>query len=277
MHATPLRGKLAIMATNAVLPGPTSKRVSENIERLRKARGLSQAQLANKLTKVGRPMLDTAVSKMERGTRRVDVDDLVAIAIALNVTPIALLMPNQWDMEPVALTESFDLPAKTAWRWAEGVGPATDFLVGPEGAHSEEEIEANWKQHEEYMQLSHPAGRFSISGSVDRVMNGLRAAVDRLFAYADEETADVAAKRVPFDDQVATVNNWFSRAHADVDVVVAIIRKARINRTLGGGTRRFGNPFEEQILLDEYRNDTVEPDQRATELRDLGVEDPDRP
>lgn len=85
------------MASNAVVRGATSACVSENIELIRKGRGMSQAQLANQMTKVGRPMLDTAVSKMERGTRRIDVDDLVALAAAFGIRPEQLLVP--WKCE----------------------------------------------------------------------------------------------------------------------------------------------------------------------------------
>lgn len=42
-------------------------------------------------------MLDTAVSKMERGTRRIDVDDLVALAAAFGMRPEHLLTP--WKCE----------------------------------------------------------------------------------------------------------------------------------------------------------------------------------
>lgn len=38
-----------------------------------------------------RPLAHTTVSEIERGARRVDVDDLVAIAAALEVLPVDLL------------------------------------------------------------------------------------------------------------------------------------------------------------------------------------------
>jgi hypothetical protein len=41
----------------------------------------------------GRPILPSGLSKIEQGQRAVDVDDLVALAIALQVNPNALLLP----------------------------------------------------------------------------------------------------------------------------------------------------------------------------------------
>jgi transcriptional regulator with XRE-family HTH domain len=118
------------MATNEVLSGPTSKRVSENVERLRKDRGLSQAQLAQRLVEVGRPMRDTAVSKIERGTRRVDADDLVALALALNVSPLTILLPPAAGDAPVELTDTYQIGEWAAWQWGAGERTASDWRPG---------------------------------------------------------------------------------------------------------------------------------------------------
>jgi transcriptional regulator with XRE-family HTH domain len=46
---------------------------------------------SDRLTRVGRPILPSGLSKIESGDRRVDVDDLVGIAAALGVMPDRLL------------------------------------------------------------------------------------------------------------------------------------------------------------------------------------------
>jgi len=61
------------------------------IEILRAERGLSQRQLADRVTALGHPMSNTMLSRIERAQRRCDVDDLVAIAEALHVPALALL------------------------------------------------------------------------------------------------------------------------------------------------------------------------------------------
>jgi transcriptional regulator with XRE-family HTH domain len=60
----------------------------------RRRRGLSQGQLAERLAALGYPKLDrSALSKLETGKRRIGVDDLFALAAALEVAPVFLLAP----------------------------------------------------------------------------------------------------------------------------------------------------------------------------------------
>lgn len=68
--------------------------VGANVRRLRETAGLSQAQLASRLTRTGYGLGDQAVGNIEKGKRRVNVDDLVAFGSALGVTPTSLLSPG---------------------------------------------------------------------------------------------------------------------------------------------------------------------------------------
>ncbi|MBB1256236.1 helix-turn-helix transcriptional regulator [Streptomyces sp. OF3] len=54
-------------------------------------RGLSQRQLAARCAALGNPMSNTTVSRIERGQRGCDVDDLIVIAQALRV-PFPVLL-----------------------------------------------------------------------------------------------------------------------------------------------------------------------------------------
>ncbi|MFE9532600.1 helix-turn-helix domain-containing protein [Streptomyces sp. NPDC006691] len=65
--------------------------VARTVEMLRTERGLSQRQLAGRVTAFGHPMSNTMLSRIERAQRRCDADDLVAIAEALLVSPLVLL------------------------------------------------------------------------------------------------------------------------------------------------------------------------------------------
>ncbi|MBP5891978.1 helix-turn-helix domain-containing protein [Streptomyces scabiei] len=65
--------------------GPAGMQPARAIEILRAERGLSQRQLADRVTALGHPMSNTMLSRIERAQRRCDVDDLVAIAEALHV------------------------------------------------------------------------------------------------------------------------------------------------------------------------------------------------
>jgi transcriptional regulator with XRE-family HTH domain len=108
-----------------VRPGPTSRHVVENVARLRGARGLTREALSERLTEVGRPIRATGLARLEAGRRRVDADDLVALALALDVSPVRLLMPAD-QVDTVELTDSRKVAWQAAWRWAVGEEPATD-------------------------------------------------------------------------------------------------------------------------------------------------------
>lgn len=79
------------MPTRPTAVGPAGERTARAIERARTTRGLAQRQLAARATTFGRPMTVTMLSRIERRRRRCDVDDLVAIAAALDVCPLDLL------------------------------------------------------------------------------------------------------------------------------------------------------------------------------------------
>jgi transcriptional regulator with XRE-family HTH domain len=109
------------MGTRAVDKGAVSDAVADNVRAIRERRGLSQAELAQRLSDLGRPMVATAIAKIEGRSRRVDVDDLVALATALNVMPARLLLPDVDDMDlEVALTPEKTVPAWAAWQWVSG-------------------------------------------------------------------------------------------------------------------------------------------------------------
>lgn len=109
--------------------GPVGEQVRANLKQLREARGLSTGRLSQLLAEAGRPILPTAITKIESGDRRVDVGDLVALAVVLGVNPNRLLLPF------TDMTAEVDVPgvgavkAYVLWEWAEGQRP----LVIPEG------------------------------------------------------------------------------------------------------------------------------------------------
>lgn len=109
-----------IMGTRAVERGPTSERVAANVKAVRVERRLTLGQLAERMTELGRPVLKSGLSKLEQGQRRVDVDELVALALALEVTPNRLLLDAVADDEPIRLTEAYETNRAQAWAWSCG-------------------------------------------------------------------------------------------------------------------------------------------------------------
>ncbi|QHC30598.1 helix-turn-helix domain-containing protein [Streptomyces sp. HF10] len=79
------------MAARSLEIGPAGMLAARTIEILRTERGLGQRQLAARCTALGRPMSNTMLSRIELTKRRCDIDDLVVIAEALQVSPAALL------------------------------------------------------------------------------------------------------------------------------------------------------------------------------------------
>lgn len=106
--------------------GPTGRRVAE---RVREARGrVPLRELSDKLAGVGRPILASGIHKIERAERRVDVDDLVALALVLGRTPNQLLIPpvSGHEDQEVDWTPDVRMELGAAWRWANGFIPRPD-------------------------------------------------------------------------------------------------------------------------------------------------------
>ena len=101
--------------------GPIGRYVIENLKQLRDARRLTYRELADRLATLGRPIPTLGLSRIEKGTRRVDADDLVALAIALDVNPAALLLPRDTEpYEEIELAADVRATAHAAWEWSAG-------------------------------------------------------------------------------------------------------------------------------------------------------------
>jgi hypothetical protein len=120
-------------------PGPTGDRVAANLSQLRGP--VSLEELADRLDRLGRRIAPDSIRNVEQlgatRRRRVDVDDLVALSIALGVNPNRLLLPpTSGVQEGVRLTSQVEIPANLAWAWAQGDVPIEPWAPGavPDGA-----------------------------------------------------------------------------------------------------------------------------------------------
>lgn len=77
---------------NAPTPS-AAQRVGENMRRLRQLSGRTLAEVSATTAEVGYPIGLGTLSKIERGQRRIGVDDLEALAAALGV-PVARLLSS---------------------------------------------------------------------------------------------------------------------------------------------------------------------------------------
>jgi len=113
--------------------GPTGDAVRANVERLRQAQNLGYAKLAAVLKETGREIPDLGLRRIESGDRRVDVDDLLALAVALGVSPITLLMPAVHSAEPQDHVEASAVPvpitAEHLWGWLKAAYPLGEMSM----------------------------------------------------------------------------------------------------------------------------------------------------
>jgi transcriptional regulator with XRE-family HTH domain len=135
------------MGTHAVQRDATAATVSANVKRLRMKQNLGLRGLSKKLGEVGRPLGHSAVDQIEKATRRVDVDDLLALARALKTSPITLLMPVVDDPTATVTATGFDTKIGPAafWLWL-----SADPSGGPTAGLSPAEFMTNaqpeWQQ-----------------------------------------------------------------------------------------------------------------------------------
>ncbi|SCK37291.1 Helix-turn-helix domain-containing protein [Streptomyces sp. WMMB 714] len=73
--------------------GPVTHHVAARLRDLRERAGLSTPELARRLTASGWPTTQPTVTKTEMGQRRIDVEELAALALVLGVRPADLLPP----------------------------------------------------------------------------------------------------------------------------------------------------------------------------------------
>ncbi len=103
--------------------GPTGDAVRKNIAHLRGR--MPVTELSARLEAVGRRIPPLGIRRIESGERRVDADDLVALALALDVSPATLLMPEtdspEAPVELVSVAEPVD--AHSFWNWLVAAWP----------------------------------------------------------------------------------------------------------------------------------------------------------
>jgi transcriptional regulator with XRE-family HTH domain len=100
--------------------GPIGANVTHTVRRFREERRLGYAELSRKLAELGRDIPPLGLRRIESGERKVDVDDLVALAFVFDISPLALLLPT----EPSSLTSQGETYSfEQIWYWGEGLHP----------------------------------------------------------------------------------------------------------------------------------------------------------
>jgi transcriptional regulator with XRE-family HTH domain len=128
--------------------------LKDNIKRIREGQRITYVELAERLESVGRTIPVLGLRRIERGERRVDVDDLLALAYALGVPPVDLLVSGDLDAEErYGITPDVQALAGPARSWISGStyprdwpGDSTDpfGIPTPEGWQREETAAIRW-------------------------------------------------------------------------------------------------------------------------------------
>jgi len=135
--------------------GPVGQRTAHNLEELREGSKLSQDDLAAAVERLGRPMTRQIVGKTEAATRRIDVDDLVAFAVALRATPNRLLLAPTADAgRTVEITPDYQVSELEAWLWALGERPLDRGFDAPQLQMVLDSDRARW-----FVQRNRPVSR----------------------------------------------------------------------------------------------------------------------
>lgn len=88
------------MGARAIELGAAGRTVATQVRLLRTEQKMTLVEVAEEMTGYGRPMQPSGISRIEDGTRRVDVDDLMVLARILKVTPHDLMGWNDDNSEP---------------------------------------------------------------------------------------------------------------------------------------------------------------------------------
>ncbi|PRY35353.1 hypothetical protein [Umezawaea tangerina] len=110
-------------------PGPVGTVLADNVRRIREGQRLTYVALAALLAEVGRPIPVLGLRRIERRERRVDADELLALAVVLRVAPVDLLIPAQADGS-YQVTPTVQASPNRARNWVAG----SEFLVEPQSA-----------------------------------------------------------------------------------------------------------------------------------------------
>lgn len=100
--------------------GAPASTLSENLARavaaVRKRRRLHLTEMEERLRNLGTPIPRQGLMKLERAERRVDLDEVVALARVLDVPPLTLLFPIG-RAEPTQVLPGHHLDAWSAAKW----------------------------------------------------------------------------------------------------------------------------------------------------------------
>jgi transcriptional regulator with XRE-family HTH domain len=163
--------------------------VAARVREVRKRRGWSPADLAARCAALGAgDLTENVIENIESRSRRggtkhprpVTVDELLALALALNVAPVHLIVPPGDEGEPCQVGPVTSAPCRAVRRWIRGFGLLADLPdVGAQ---------------REYM-TEVPDSEFDVvhNGMPQRLLDGRLRAYERVMFAKMSEDEDIRA------------------------------------------------------------------------------------
>jgi hypothetical protein len=133
------------VANKAIEEGASARTARENLRRIRTEKDVTWTALSKMLADVGRKIPAISLRRIEDGDRRMDVDDVLALAFVLDVRPYDLLLPAQDSGRMVEATGPGKRQSDEIWSWAlhgtpigsptEGLPAGTSIVMGDTPVH----------------------------------------------------------------------------------------------------------------------------------------------
>lgn len=155
--------------------GDVAAAVGGNVERIRHIRNMTGKDLSGKLADLGVSMSVATVSEIERSKRKVSVNELLVLAVALNTSIIDLLMPPDGDTLSVAVGN--ELGVDDLYWWLRGDQPwpsdaSMDEFVKAARGHHQRMLWSNSDPVVKSILLLEGAVRLAQSGQPWRIFAG---------------------------------------------------------------------------------------------------------
>ncbi|MFE7516120.1 helix-turn-helix domain-containing protein [Streptomyces sp. NPDC057540] len=170
------------MAARPLEIGEAGAHVAAAVLAQRQQRGWDQRRLAERVSQTGRPMSLSVLGKVEAGARRVDVDDLVALAVALDVAPAQLLPGGDAPQAPDDPFAEASQPGAVRRRVLEDIDALGDLEALDATAPTLAAVAVRLAQ-----EIDAPA---SLGNSLHSLVKELRATLAELRSLAPEEPLD---------------------------------------------------------------------------------------
>lgn len=152
------------MSDEETTPKTPAELVAREARRIREKQRIPYTELSDRLTALGHPIPVLGLRRIERGERRVDIEELTALALALGVPPVALAFPLDDPSELVQMASDWTAPIWKAVAWFDGEPVADSYASTSDGGPWDlAETSASWwratrphaaaREHQQFMEL----------------------------------------------------------------------------------------------------------------------------